>query len=246
VATIEIEIRLFASLRDKAGAKTITLQVRQPATVAGLMRACAEQYGQLEPYLPSAIAAVNRAFAAEDQIIGPDDEIALFPPVSGGSGADQNLNRPAYVSITGDAIDIELLHDRLASPEVGAIVTFMGKVRGRSSRPGQPKETVSLEYEAYHEMANERMLQVAEEILEQWPEVLGVAIVQRIGRLEVGKTTTAVCCAAGHRDQGAFEAARYGIDRLKEIVPVWKLEVGSSGSTWIEGHYRPSHADNRS
>ena len=82
------------------------------------------------------------------------------------------------------------------------------------------------------------------EIWEKFPLVKGVAVVQRIGTLEVGESTTLVACAAGHRDQGAFEAARYGIDRLKEIVPVWKKEIGTENSVWVEGEYLPTSKDN--
>jgi molybdopterin synthase catalytic subunit len=93
-------------------------------------------------------------------------------------------------------------------------------------------------------MATLKMAQIAQEIWQHWPLVKGVAIVQRIGKLEIGQTTTIVACAAAHRDQGVFEAARYGIDRLKQIVPVWKKEVGEDESLWIEGDYRPNEADN--
>ena len=101
-----------------------------------------------------------------------------------------------------------------------------------------------LEYEAYQEMAELKMAQIAHEIRERWPLVKGIAIVQRIGKLEIGQSTTLVMCAAAHRDQGAFEAARFGIDRLKEIVPVWKKEVGEDQSIWLEGSYHPTEADN--
>ena len=117
-------------------------------------------------------------------------------------------------------------------------------MRGQTQRDGLPTATIQLNYEAYEEMAHEKMSQIAHEIWAQWPLVRGIAIVQRIGRLEVGEPTTLVACAAGHRDQGAFEAARYGIDRLKEIVPVWKQEVGADHSVWVEGDYRPTTADN--
>ena len=125
------------------------------------------------------------------------------------------------------------------------MITFTGAVRGETDREGMPPLTIELEYESYSEMAIERMGQIAHEIWERFPMVKGVAIVQRIGRLGVGDATTLVACAAGHRDQGAFEAARYGIDRLKEIVPVWKKEIGEDKSVWVEGSYTPTTADNR-
>ena len=101
----------------------------------------------------------------------------------------------------------------------------------------------SLEYEAYEPMALAKMHQVAAEIREQWPLVQGIAIVQRVGKLAIGQNTILIACSSGHRDQGCFEAARYGIDRLKEIVPVWKKEIRPDGQSWVEGHYMPTPDD---
>ncbi len=112
-------------------------------------------------------------------------------------------------------------------------------VRGVTTRD-DPHETEYLEYEAYKPMAEEKMRQVAAEIREQWPSVEGVAVVQRIGRLMPGTPTVMIACTAGHRDTGVFEAARYGIDRLKQIVPVWKKEVSPDGEEWVEGDYFPT------
>ena len=92
-------------------------------------------------------------------------------------------------------------------------------------------------------MAEAKMKQVADEIRARWSDVQGIAIVQRVGRLEVGEFTVLIAVSAGHRGQGVFEAARYGIDRLKEIVPVWKKEIGPQGEQWVEGHYFPANED---
>lgn len=240
---MELDIRLFATLKDRAGSDHIRLSLPGESTdVSKLLAAISADYPALAPALPSALVAVNRAFAAAETIIGPGDEIALFPPVSGGSDA---LPHPTYFAVTEEPLDIEAIHARLLSPEVGAIVTFTGFVRGRTERDGLPPQTMHLEYEAYEAMAEERMAQIAREIWARWPQVRGVALVQRIGRLDIGSLTTFVACAGAHRDQGVFDAARYGIDRLKEIVPVWKKEVGSDRSVWVEGHYRPTEADNQ-
>jgi molybdopterin synthase catalytic subunit len=88
-------------------------------------------------------------------------------------------------------------------------------------------------------MAEEKMHQVADEIRRKWPSVEGIAIIQRVGRLEAGTPTTVIACTAAHRDTGVFDAARYGIDRLKEIVPVWKKEIGPDGEFWVEGDHHP-------
>ncbi len=118
--------------------------------------------------------------------------------------------------------------DRLILPTSGAACVFTGMVRGRTER-GTPHETEVLEYEAYVPMAEAKMRQVADEIRARWPSVEGIGIVQRIGRLAPGTPTVLIACTAAHRDTGVFEAARYGIDRLKEIVPIWKKEIGPDG-----------------
>lgn len=237
---MELTIRLFATLKDRAGQDKITIQLSQPATVQTLLTTLAEAYPALQPALPTALVAVNRNFAFPETAVQPNDEIALFPPVSGGA----EWPHPTYFAISQAAPDLNVIHAHLAQPDVGAVVSFTGSVRGATNREGLPSETLYLEYEAYSSMAEQKMGQIAEEIWARWPQVKGIAIVQRVGQLQIGDMTTYVACAAGHRDQGVFEAARYGIDRLKEIVPVWKKEVGSDSSVWVEGHYRPTEEDN--
>ena len=237
---MELEIRLFATLKDRAGRDRIEVSLDEPATVQTLLAVMTAVYPNLAPILPTALIAVNKNFASPTTPITPGDEVAIFPPVSGGS----SLPYPTYFAITEDDLDINAIHARLTQPDVGAIVSFTGSVRGQTQREGMPPQTVHLEYEAYSAMAESKMAQIAHEIWQRWPQVKGIAIVQRIGRLAVGQTTTFVACASGHRDQGVFDAARYGIDRLKEIVPVWKKEVGPDKSVWVEGHYRPTEEDN--
>mgnify|MGYP000625101225 CR=1 FL=1 len=145
---------------------------------------------------------------------------------------------PLITSITEDEIDLNALLDAITLDSTGAAAIFTGMVRGVTSR-NDPHETVYLEYEAYQPMAEAKMKQVAEEIRARWPTVEGIAIVQRIGRLYPRTPTVLIACTAAHRDTGVFEAARYGIDRLKEIVPVWKKEVGPQGEEWVEGDYIP-------
>lgn len=237
---MEVEIRLFATLKDRAGQDRITVTLAEPATVADLVAAVNTTYPALREGVAVAIVSVNKLFASPDTAVQPDDEIAIFPPVSGGG----SFPHPTYFAFTTETMDLNAIHQHLIRPDVGAIVSFAGSVRGQTKRTGLPPETIYLEYEAYEEMAKQKMAQIAHEIWERWPQVKGVAIVQRLGRLDVGDMTTYVACAAGHRDQGAFDAARYGIDRLKEIVPVWKKEVGRDKSVWVEGEYHPTEADN--
>jgi len=145
---------------------------------------------------------------------------------------------PTIYSITESEIDLNELLSQITLASSGAAAVFTGMVRGVTSRD-DPHETVYLEYEAYVPMAEEKMRQVAEEIRSKWPAIEGIAIVQRVGKLYPKTPTVLIACTAAHRDTGVFEAARYGIDRLKEIVPVWKKEVSSTGEFWVEGEYIP-------
>jgi MoaE-MoaD fusion protein len=145
---------------------------------------------------------------------------------------------PTIFSITEKEINLNELLAKVTLPTTGAAAIFTGMVRGITTR-NDPHETAYLEYEAYIPMAEAKMKQVAEEIRVRWPTVEGIAIVQRIGRLYPETPTVLIACTAAHRDTGVFEAARYGIDRLKEIVPVWKKESGPNGEFWVEGGYIP-------
>lgn len=145
---------------------------------------------------------------------------------------------PTVFAITEDEIDLDSLLAQITLGTTGAAAIFTGMVRGITSRD-DPHETLYLEYEAYKPMAEAKMRQVADEIREKWPTIEGIAVVQRVGRLYPRTPTVLIACTAAHRDTGVFEAARYGIDRLKEIVPVWKKEVGPNGEFWIEGDYIP-------
>jgi MoaE-MoaD fusion protein len=148
------------------------------------------------------------------------------------------MNFPTIFSITEDEIDLNDLLERITLTSTGAAAIFTGMVRGKTSR-GEAHETDYLEYEAYTPMAEAKMKQVADEIRNKWPVVEGIAIVQRIGKLYPKTPTVLIACTAAHRDTGVFEAARYGIDRLKEIVPIWKKEVSPDGEFWVEGEYTP-------
>ena len=147
-------------------------------------------------------------------------------------------NLPTLCSITEEEIDLDTLLASITLDSTGAAAVFTGMVRGVTVREN-PHETLYLEYEAYVPMAEAKMSQVADEIRSRWPTVEGIAMVQRVGRLYPRTPTVLIACTAPHRDTGVFEAARYGIDRLKEIVPVWKKEISPDGEQWIEGDYIP-------
>jgi molybdopterin synthase catalytic subunit len=149
---------------------------------------------------------------------------------------------PTITLITENELDLNNLLSQIALPSDGAIAMFTGLVRGVTSRD-HPHETNYLEYEAYQPMAEVMMKQLADEIRARWNTIEGIAIVQRIGRLYPCTPTIFIACASPHRDTGVFDAARYGIDRLKQIVPIWKKEIGPNGEEWVEGDHLPLVAE---
>jgi len=231
---MKIRVLLFATLKQRAGRAELTLELPEGAAVGAARAALAEKFPALDQGgVDRALAAVDQEFAADEDVLHEGAELAFFPPVSGGAGSF-----PTYVKITYDPLDLDELTGLITQETTGAVCVFSGIVRGKTVR-GEGHDTAFLEYEAYAPMAEAKMAQVADEIRARWPSVEGIVVVQRIGRLDPGTPTVLIACAAAHRDTGVFEAARYGIDRLKEIVPVWKKEVGSQGEAWVEGDYFP-------
>ncbi|MBC6935755.1 MAG: molybdopterin converting factor subunit 1 [Chloroflexi bacterium] len=237
---MRVEVLLFATLKDAAGQNRLSVTLPDGATVGDVKRAVTALYPVIEAHIEAAIAAVNQEYAFASDAVHDGDEVAFFPPVSGGEGG-----YPEILRLADEPFSADELIAAITIPATGAVCVFSGMVRGETARAGEQVQTEHLEYEAYEPMALTKMRQVAAEIRERWPLVQGIAIVQRVGRLEVGQNTILIACSSGHRDQGCFEAARYGIDRLKEIVPVWKKEVRPDGAAWVEGAYHPTPQDRR-
>jgi molybdopterin synthase catalytic subunit len=235
---MNIKVLFFATFREYTGLRQVELELPDGARVQDLRLQLRSQFTALAPHIPSALVSINHEFAFEEDLLPDGAEVAVFPRVSGGDAA----SLPEHIAITDQALDLDQLLVQITLPSTGAACIFTGLVRGLTSRD-DPHETVYLEYEAYQPMAEAKMKQVAEEIRQRWPDVQGIAIVQRVGRLYPMTPTVIIACTAAHRDTGVFEAGRYGIDRLKEIVPVWKKEVGPQGEEWIEGEYTPGHDD---
>lgn len=236
--TKEIKVLFFASVREHTGTKEIMLELPSDANVIDLKKIFAAKYPSLVPFLEIIVISVNHQFAFDDETIPDNAEVALFPPVSGG---DASLPKD-YLGVASGPIDLNNIVEQLSSPETGAIALFTGVVRGITADLTTQK-TEKLFYEAYTPMAELKLKQVADEIRIQWPEVIGIWIVQRIGELEAGTPTVVVACSAAHRNDGVFEAAKYGIDRLKQIVPIWKKEIGPNGEIWVDGEYIPDKSD---
>ena len=229
---MRLTVKLYATLRDRAKTNLVTVQVQDGATIGTLRQKLATDYPAVASTLPRCLAAINQEFADDDAVIRLGDEIAFFPPVSGGAIPP---TLPTIIRITSEALNLNQIIQSLTLPTTGAVVAFTGAVRGTE----QDKQVMQLFYEAYVPMAEAKLRQVADEMRARFPPIEGIALIQRVGLMPAGEMTVVVAVSSPHRDQGCFEAARYGIDRIKEIVPVWKKEIGPNGQEWVEGHYMP-------
>ena len=208
---MRVAVRLFAGLRERAGARSRALDLPDGATVADVWPALA-----LGDEPPGLLYAVNRAYVGRTHALAAGDEVALIPPVSGGSFVLSE--RPLSLD---DAVA------EVASDDAGAIATFVGTTRARS----RGRDVVRLEYEAYEGMAEETMARIADGLRERY-ELLGLAIHHRVGTVEIGERSVVVAVSAAHRAD-ALAACRDAIDELKRSVPLWKKEVYAGGEEWI-------------
>jgi molybdopterin synthase catalytic subunit len=231
---VKVTIKLFARLRELAGAGTLEREVADQATISDLLQNLQAEFPRLVEASSRTIISVNKEFASPETRLSDGDEVAFFPPVSGGVGHSDD-----HFAVTFEPISLDAVAAKVIKPETGAVAVFGGTVRNESGG----KTVAHLEYEAYTEMALAKLRQVAQEARRQWPKIVDVAIVQRIGQLEVGEQAVIVAVSSPHRYDGCFEACAFAINRLKEIVPIWKKEVGPDGTEWIEGDYLPSTAD---
>ena len=219
-----LTIRLFATLRERAGAPELTRDYPDDATVAQIWERLKAEFPALEGHRDAVRFAVNQEYVDDDYRPRPGDEIAFIPPVSGGSDA------PAWIGpirIVRDRVDVVALEKAVADPLAGAICTFVGTTRENNVG----RKVLRLEYEAYEAMALSEIRKLADEAGRRW-EITRVAITHRIGVVEIGETSVAIAVSAPHRAE-AFEACRFAIDRLKEIVPIWKKEHFEGGEVWI-------------
>jgi molybdopterin synthase catalytic subunit len=220
---MNIEVLLFARLRELVGHDRVVVQRQELLTVRDVWDGLRAQYPQVEGFRKSLLVSVNREFAAWDTAVKEGDELAFFPPVSGGSG---HSNR---IQIIRSPIQVEPLVNELRQPEDGAVVVFDGIVRNHS----QGRETLYLEYEGYEPMALKKMQEIEAGARSRWP-VNRIGIVHRLGRLEIGEASVVIVVTSAHR-KAAFEACQYVIDTLKKTVPIWKKEFFADGEVWVEG-----------
>jgi MoaE-MoaD fusion protein len=221
---VRVTALLFARLREQAGGERFDLELPVGATVADAYAQLARDHQRLSGDPGTVRAAINQEFASWDAVLAEGDEVAFIPPVSGGSGEAGVL-----VELTDQPLDARRLEVAVARSGAGAICTFTGVVRDNS----RGRSTIRLEYEAYSGMAEAQMRAIAAEIAGKWPEAR-VAMAHRTGVLEIGEASVVVSVSCPHRAD-AIAACKWGIDRLKESVPVWKKEFLEGGEVWIEG-----------
>jgi molybdopterin synthase catalytic subunit len=208
---MKVAVRLFAALRERAGAREAALELRDGASVDDVWPALG-----LGDEPAGLVYAVNRRYVERGTPLADGDEVALIPPVSGG----------AFV-LSGEPLSLERVSAEVTSDDAGAIVTFVGTTRARS----RGRDVIRLEYEAYEGMAEAEMERIARELRARH-DVIDVAIHHRVGPVEIGETSVVIAVSAAHR-AAAFDACREAIDTLKQTVPLWKKELYVGGEEWI-------------
>jgi molybdopterin synthase catalytic subunit len=192
------------------------------------------EFPRLKSSIASLAVAVNQEYASLAWVLKSDDEVALLPPVSGGSQAEEPDEKKLKVTIVRSAIDTEVILSSMKRGEDGAAVVFEGVVRNQT----RGRKTLYLDYEAYEAMALRQMKGLAEQALGQ-SQIREVALVHRLGRLQIGETSVLIVVVSAHR-AAAFDACRWLIDTLKRTVPIWKKEYFEDGAVWADGEPFPS------
>lgn len=214
-------------MKDLAGRASEALNLPDNARLSDVLNHYEKTIPRLKDLMPSLAASVNQEYAGPESKLSAGDEVALLPPVSGGTG------RAGHAAIVRDVIDTARILSEIKRPEDGAAAVFEGIVRNHT----RGRRTLYLEYEAYEAMALKQMEELAVRALEQF-KIRQVAVVHRLGRLEIGETSVLIVTASAHR-AAAFEACRWLIDTLKRTVPIWKKEFFEDGAVWADGEPFP-------
>jgi molybdopterin synthase catalytic subunit len=229
---MRVRVLFFGILKDIVGKPADEIDLPEGSSVADVLKRYESQIPRLKQSLPSLAIAVNQQYGGPDTKLKPNDEVALLPPVSG--GAPEPAGRERYATIVREVIDTQQVVDALKRGEDGAALTFEGVVRNQT----RGRKTLYLDYEAYEEMALKQMESLADQALQQF-QIRDVAIVHRLGRLEIGETSVLIAVASAHR-AAAFDACRWLIDTLKRTVPIWKKEHFEDGAVWADGEPFPA------
>ncbi|HKE15320.1 MAG TPA: molybdopterin converting factor subunit 1 [Kofleriaceae bacterium] len=216
---MKIQVRYFAVLRERLRSDGETLELADGATVAGALDALCARHDAFASLRGRCQTAVNQTMVRADEVLRDGDELALIPPVAGGSDR--------HVRVLDEPLSLDRVVRAVSSPDAGGVVTFTGVVRRHSA--GRAVER--LEYEAYGEMAEKVMRALCDEVE---AEIAGarVAVEHRVGALAIGDVAVVIAASAAHRAE-AFTACRALIDRLKQRVPIWKKEIGPDGAEWV-------------
>jgi MoaE-MoaD fusion protein len=220
-AQVSVRVLFFGAARDAVSATQLDLSLDTPATVASAFQQLVTRFSDLERFGRSLLFAVNQEYATRDTVLNENDELAVFPPVSGGSSLD-------FFELTTETIDVGSIARRVVLPECGATVTLDGYAREWT----KGKRTLYLVYEAYETMALTEMERLGAEAHKQF-EIAHIGIVHRTGRIEIGETSVVIAVSAPHR-RAAFEACEWAIKELKRTVPIWKKEIYEGGEEWVE------------
>jgi molybdopterin converting factor subunit 1 len=224
---MRVRVLFFGQLKDITGVSQEEAELSEGARVEDLFERYGRRFPKLAEFRPSVAASVNQEYAQWRAPLSAGDEVAFLPPVSGGQHAA--VEQEDIFRIIREPIRPDEIVESLKAPEDGALVAFDGFVRNNFK--GQ--QTLYLEYEAYEQMAYAKMREIGAAIREKFP-IHRLAIVHRLGRLEIGETSVFIAVSSPHR-AAAFDACRYAIDTLKRTVPIWKKEFFVGGAVWAEG-----------
>ncbi len=223
---MKVRVRLFARYREAAGRERLELDLPDNVTVETAWSAVVDHHPALRPYRPHTLFAVGHDYVAPEHRLKPGDELCLFPPVSGGSS--EGASTVDIYRVVEHALSPDAIAAAVEDAGAGGIVIFAGVVRNETGG----RAVKFLEYEAHAPMAEAQMREIGATVRARWPQVRRVAMLHRIGRLEIGEASVLIAVAAAHRRQ-AFEACQYAIDTLKRTVPVWKKEHFEDGEVWV-------------
>jgi molybdopterin synthase catalytic subunit len=229
---MHVRLLFFATLKDIVGAREMRVETPEGATVGDLLTHLESSYPRLRDYRSVVLTAINEEYVDQKARVTDGDEVAIFPPVSGGEvgAAVPMIGRPGELyQITREPIDAQKISRQLLRAEDGAICIFEGVVRNNS----KGKRTLHLVYEAYENMALKKLEEIGIFVRDAW-DIGCIAIIHRLGHLDIGETSVAVVVTSAHR-RAAFDACHYAIDKLKKVVPIWKKEFFEDGEVWIEG-----------
>jgi molybdopterin converting factor subunit 1 len=227
---MHIRVLFFGVLKDLSGRAVETLDLPERSTLADLLNHYAVTTPQLQQHLPGIAMSINQEFARASEVLTNGDEVALLPPVSGGTDASV---RSLHCAIIRGPIDTAAIANALKRPEDGATAIFEGIVRNNT----RGRQTLYLDYESYEAMALKKMEELALQALADF-KIRDLALVHRLGRLEIGETSVLIVVASAHRGP-AFDACRWLIDTLKRTVPIWKKEYFIDGAVWADGESFP-------